>query len=155
MKNMICFSFALFILSVVLFSCKKRGCTDPNSLSYDKDATEDNGSCWYGGLGGRTTIVAFPQHHGRTISSIQGHLDSAFVKFNAQDKPSDGIYDLAIAGDSGEDHVHIEDLKPGKYYIFMTGYDTSISKYVFGGIPYTLQQTSGEIDANFPVTEGD
>jgi len=155
MKSLIQYFVVLAMICFGLTACKKKGCTDPNSLMYDKEAKEDNGTCYYGGSGGNTTIVAFPQHHGTPIASVFGHLDSAWVKFNAQDQPADGIYDMVIVGDSGEEHVHIHDLKPGKYYIYMTGYDTLRSEYVRGGIPYTLIQQTGEIDANIPVTEGD
>lgn len=36
-------------LIVVLSSCHKEGCTDPYSLNYDADATEDNFTCSYSG----------------------------------------------------------------------------------------------------------
>jgi len=101
------------------------------------------GSCQYAGQGGNTTIAAFPQHHTVPIWSVYGHIDSAFVKFNAVNLPSS--YDLVIAGDSGEDHVHIPNLKPGKYYIYMTGYDSLHGPFM-EVFPYTLTQTSGELD---------
>ncbi|MBI2968296.1 MAG: hypothetical protein HYY40_10865 [Bacteroidetes bacterium] len=31
----------------VLTGCKKKGCTDPNALNYNPDATKDDGSCQY------------------------------------------------------------------------------------------------------------
>ena len=40
-------SLILAIISgaVLLSSCKKEGCTDPNALNYDSNAKKDNGSC--------------------------------------------------------------------------------------------------------------
>ena len=134
---------------------KKKGCMDINSISYDSSAEEDDGSCQYGGTGGSTTIVAKPKHHGTPIVSKIGYVDSAFVKFNTQNSPgtSASDYDLVLAGEEGEDHVHIENMKPGKYYIFMTGFDSTIVQRVSGGIPVTITQSSGEVDMDIPVSE--
>jgi len=134
---------------------KKKGCMDVNSISYDSSAEEDDGSCQYGGTGGSTTIVAKPKHHGTPIISKIGYVDSAFVKFNTQNSPgtSASAYDLVLAGEEGEDHVHIENMKPGKYYIYMTGFDSTIVQRVSGGIPVTITQSSGEVDIDIPVSE--
>lgn len=107
------------------------------------------------GTGGAVTIAAFPQHHGKTIYSQANYPDSAYLKFNTQNFPGTdpADYDLVIAGEEGEDHVHIENLKCGDYFIYMTGWDTSINQRVAGGIPYRFSQTSGEIDLVIPVTE--
>jgi hypothetical protein len=149
---------SLLMVTAILVnpSCKKKkGCKDPISISYDKDAEEDDGSCKYAGTGGNTTIVAKPQHHGVPIVSKVGYPDSAFVKFNVENSPGTdpSLYDMVLAGEEGEDHVHIEGLKPGKYFILMTGFDSTINQRVIGGIPYVLTQASGEVDLPVPVTE--
>ena len=107
------------------------------------------------GTGGAVTIAAFPQHHTKPINGQQGYVDSAFVKFNSQSYPgpNPSDYDLVIAGEVGEDHVHIPNLKCGDYFIYMTGWDSSINERVKGGIPYSFTETSGELDLNVPVTE--
>jgi hypothetical protein len=44
--------------SVLLFSgCQKRGCTNPNSINYDPEATRDDGSCILPGGGGNGNPV--------------------------------------------------------------------------------------------------
>ncbi len=149
--------FALFLLTFFVTSCsKKKGCTNSIALNFNADAEEDDGSCLVAGLGGKTTIVAFPQHHGKHIFNYANYRDTAYVKFNAEDFPgaSPSLYDATFIGDDvGEDHVHLEGLKPGKYYIYMVGLDTSINQRVTGGIPYILTVASGEVDLNVPVTE--
>ena len=123
---------------------------DPISINYDASAEEDDGSCAYGGLGGNTTIVAYPKHHGNDTRPYH-----AYVKFNTQEFPgtNPSAYDLDILADTTENHIEIINLKPGKYYIYMTAFDTSIAAVVLGGIPYTLTQIAGEVNLNVPVTE--
>ena len=161
MKYTLFIGAAILTAMVVIPACKKKGCTDPVSISYDSNADKDDGSCEYAGTGGNTTIVAFPQHHGQPIISGThdpdsiSHPDSAYVKFNATESPgtSPASYDLRIEGEIGENHVHIPGLKPGKYFIYMTGYDGNANKFVRGGIPYVLNQATGEVDLNIPVSE--
>ncbi len=150
-----------FILVILSFSsCKKdkvNGCMDPVSINFDPKAEEDDGTCEYAGAGGNTTIVAYAVHHSDTIinGDSLGYMDTAYVKFNATESPGllSSNYDLLIPGDSGEDHIHLEGLKRGKYFILMTGWDINIGKRVIGGIPYVLTESAGEVDLKVPVSE--
>ena len=108
------------------------------------------------GTGGTFNIVAFPKHHESAIYSRPNYLDTAYVKFNTQSFPgtSPSDYDLVIAGEEGEDHVHIENLQCGDYFIYMTGWDTSHNERVKGGIPYSLPENGPlDVDVVVPVTE--
>jgi hypothetical protein len=144
----------LLLVSIALFvGCKKdktKGCKDPNSITYNPEAEEDDGSCEYAGVGGNLTIVAYPKHHGKETRPY-----NVYVKFNTQEFPGENqsLYDLQIAADTTENHIEIENLKRGYYYIYMTAYDTSISAIVTGGIPTTVTMTAGEMDLDVPVTE--
>ncbi|HQU99777.1 MAG: hypothetical protein JNK61_04755 [Bacteroidia bacterium] len=107
------------------------------------------------GTGGNVVLVTKPQHHGKAIISQAAYLDSAFIKFNTKEFPgaNASLYDLVVAGEIGEDHVHISGLKCGDYYIYMSGWDTTINQRVTGGLPYSFSQESGEINLVVPVTE--
>lgn len=143
-------AFGLFFLS--MSSCsKKKGCTNSVALNFDGTAEEDDGSCQLAGTGGATTIVAFPKHHGGDVWN-----STAYVKFNTKEFP--GIpgsvaYDLTVSSEPTHNHVELENLKVGNYYIYMTGYDSSITATVKGGMPYTLAQSTGEVDINVAITE--
>ncbi len=152
----VCLATALAIVTTTSCKKKKEGCTDPVSVNYDSAAEVYDGSCQYGGLGGNVTIKAKPQHHGAAIiSGSQGHPDSVFIKFNAIESPgtSPAAYNLQREGIDGDDGVRIAGLKPGKYFIYMTGYDSTSNEFVKGGIPYVITATEGSIDVLIPVKE--
>jgi hypothetical protein len=114
-------------------------------------------SCKKAGTDGEATLVVFPQHHGRTIPNHAGYPDSVYIKFNTQDLPSDPThnYDVVYVGEVGEDHVHCTTLNAGKYYLFATGWDTTINMRVSGGMAVKIKygDRKKEIDTNVPVTE--
>lgn len=103
------------------------------------------------GTGGSVTLVAFPKHHGVDVRPY-----NVYVKYNTQNSPGTdpANYDLTIVADTTENHIEIENLKCGEYYIYMTGYDTAISNAVVGGIPTIIAEgATGEINLNVPVVE--
>jgi hypothetical protein len=109
-------------------------------------------SCKKNGTGGSTEIAAFPAHHGRPIKGC-----TLYVKFKAKDLPSnpESNYDLKAEGEADEDHVHIHDLLPGDYYLYATGFDSTIHQAVKGGIPLVIKRSDKhkELDVNIAVSE--
>jgi hypothetical protein len=159
MKNILLLFTVLSIIVIITPGCdkKKAGCNESTALNYDPEAELYDGSCIWGGTGGTVTLVAKPQHHGMPIISGSGGVaDSAYVKFNVSEFPGPDplAYNLRLAGEDGEDHVHIPGLKPGKYFIYMTGFDTSSNEVVKGGIPVNIPNGyDGEMVIIVPVTE--
>ena len=157
MKKRIIICIILTISVIILPTCKKKkGCKDQNSLNYDSEAEEDDGSCKYAGIGGNVRLIIKPQHHGAPIFNLSTYPDTAYLKFNVQESPgvNSSDYDLIVAGiHVGEDHLEIEGLKPGKYYILATGFDTMFNQRVLGGIPYIITAEAGEVIVNVPVVE--
>ena len=114
-------------------------------------------SCKKAGLGGDNTLVAYPQHHGKPIfsHSTPNYRDTIYVKFNAVELPgtNPGDFDKIFIGELGEDHVRINGLQKGKYYLYGVGWDTTGPYRVSGGIPIELKQLTAESDIDVPVTE--
>lgn len=132
-KFVFLFSFLLIVFTVS--SCKKK--------------------CTEAGTGGNVTLVARLHHHTEPIPNKVSYLDTVYLKFNAKDSPGTNLasYDTYIVGEAGEDHVHIEGLKCGDYYLYAVGFDSTINERVKGGIPYSFDKETGEIDLSIPVTE--
>jgi hypothetical protein len=107
------------------------------------------------GSGGSVTLILEPEHHGEPIYSQPTYRDSAFIKFDAEEFPGDdpAKYDIIVVGQSGSKQVTVSGLKCGKYYLFMTGFDTSIVERVKGGIPYEFDEEDGVKTVKVPVTE--
>lgn len=109
-------------------------------------------SCKKNNTGGQCRVAAFPEHHGKSIYGA-----TVYVKFGAKDMPSNPTtnYDLKIEGEANEEHVHIENLRYGHYFLYSVGYDSSIAQTVTGGIALKIKwkERKQELDVKVPVTE--
>lgn len=112
------------------------------------------GSCKKAGLSGDSTLVIFPKHHGTAIPNQTLYRDSVFVTFNAKDLPSDPThnYDALFVGEPGEDHVRCTGLHTGTYFIYVTGFDSSIGQRVTGGASIKIKYKERKEEVNFEVS---
>jgi hypothetical protein len=117
-----------------------------------KNDDDDNNNA---GKGGSARLVATLAHHNITKNITNAKV---FIKYNTSDAPGNGVYD------DSADCMYIntvataifDSMKPGNYYLYGRGYDTSIAQTVLGGIKYDVVGTAAQIDTvHVPVTEGD
>lgn len=143
----ILYSLTFIVLVVIISSCKK-------DMDIPEYAIPPEGTC-VAGNSGEVTVILKPQHHGDPIPSILDYPDSAMIKFNVSEFPGDNpnLYDLVVVGEIGSDEVVVNNLSCGKYFIYMTGFDESIAERVRGGVPVTINETSGVITRIIPITE--
>jgi len=108
------------------------------------------------GRTGTKTFTLQPEHHGEPIPSQPAYLDTAYIKYNTSEYPGTddpSAYDLVVTGTAGSIEVIVDSMNCGNYFIFMTGFDTSIAERVKGGIPVTIFETDGDKTIKIPVTE--
>jgi hypothetical protein len=113
------------------------------------------GACKKNGTGGEAIVAAMPAHHGKMIKGA-----TVYVKFKATEMPENPTtnYDLKVVSDPTDDHVHIEGLLPGKYYLYAVGIDSALvapNNVVDGGVPITIKysERKSEIEVDIPVSE--
>ena len=125
-------SIIICVLSVLLFAYA--GCKKKEKAGY----------------GGNAGFKLTSKHHGMVIDSC-----TFYIKFNATDAPAAGTYDITkeeFTYSVGNSYATISGLKKGDYYIYVRGWDPSISSEVSGGFPYTIKEEK-EISLDVAVTE--
>lgn len=87
-------------------------------------------ACKKNSTGGKAEVHVIVTNNGTPI-----YHSNAYVKFGTNKAPSDPTsnYDLMAHGEETDNHVHIEDLRPGTYYITAVGINTITGKTVQGG----------------------
>ena len=142
MKRALLFSIVIIVIGILSFnSCKKDvDIPDPYCVA---------------GNEGDITLHLQPEHHGVPITGLPSYRDSAFIKYNADEFPGDdpAAYDLVLVAEPGSNEVVVHNLSCGTYFVFMTGFDTSINQRVKGGIPLFVQWGEKELTHKIPVTE--
>lgn len=104
------------------------------------------------GKGGSATLRIRPEHHGVPVDSCR-----IYIKYNAQDAPSDGRYDdstnLQFVGSGFPKMGLFPGMKRGNYYIFGRGWDPAISQVVRGGTPFNVNSDQPQFEIVLPVGE--
>jgi hypothetical protein len=102
------------------------------------------------GQGGNATLLVFPQHHGHPIVGA-----TAYVAYGTLVYPGAlSSFNLVVAGEPAEEHIHVDGMNCGDYFIYCVGYDSTISQTVRGGLPFSLSPLqTGEVNVYVPVTE--
>lgn len=94
-------------------------------------------SCKKNSTGGKAEVHAMI-YHGTT--PIVG-TTTLFVKFDATAQPNTPTenYDLKVLGEVDDNHVHIEELRQGNYYLYALAYDSLTKTPVKGGAAVTIK----------------
>ncbi|HEY4800895.1 MAG TPA: hypothetical protein VII99_17595 [Bacteroidia bacterium] len=114
-------------------------------------------SCHKSGPGGEMMLMITPQHHGNNIINHIGWPDTVFLKYNTDElpgtKPSD--YDTYFVGTPRQSDIECDNLKWGKYYVYVVGVDSSGPYRVTGGLPVNVKrsQRKSMVMITVPVTE--
>lgn len=87
-------------------------------------------SCKKNGTGGGAMLHVMVYHHARPVNHA-----TIYIKYGAQHQPADPTtqYDQKVEGELGENHVHIENLRAGNYYLYAVGHDDADNLMVEGG----------------------
>jgi hypothetical protein len=108
-------------------------------------------SCKKNGTGGKADISATVIHHDHNIPFSTIH-----IKYGAKDFPGTNLsnYDYHIQTDANG-HADIKDLRYGDYYLYGTGYDSTIMSPIGGGDHLNIKwsQRNKTIAFTVPVTE--
>jgi hypothetical protein len=97
------------------------------------------------GFGGNAKLNIFVTHHTAPIDS--GIIK---IKFNSLEAPTDDVYSYTQnfkTDSSTKVQSIISGLKQGQYYLYVLGWDPSISSLVQGGIPFTV-----DVQTNYNIT---
>lgn len=95
------------------------------------------------GKGGNATLTVQLQHH-TVAKNIENGI--VYIKYGATDVPSNGVYDdsALCSSMSATQTAVFSNLKNGNYFLYATGFDTSISQAVRGGGAYTVTQQAAQ-----------
>jgi hypothetical protein len=123
----------LAVAAVSLAACRKEGTND----------------C-IAGTGGTITLGFSPEHHGDPIYGA-----TVYIEFNTQSFPGSlSNFDYVVTGEANEDHIHVDNMKCGNYYVYCVGYDSAFAEVVRGGMSIRVgEHADNHSNFTVPVTE--
>ena len=94
-------------------------------------------SCKKNDTGGDAEIHAMIFHGSTPIIGTT----TLYVKFDAKTQPSEptSTYDLKVEGDPDDNHVHVDDLRTGDYYLYAVAFDSLAMIPVKGGVHVAIK----------------
>ena len=101
------------------------------------------------GKGGNATLVCTLIHHTTSKNILNGKM---YIAYNVSDIPSHYDDSATCTMIDGVPTASFSNLNEGKYYLSGTGYDTSISQSVKGGLSYEIKQET-TLNVVVPVSE--
>ncbi|PBQ30418.1 hypothetical protein CNR22_01105 [Sphingobacteriaceae bacterium] len=103
--------------------------------------------------GGNAEIHALIYHHETPVIGTT----TLYVKFDATNQPTDPTsnYDLKLTGDEDDNHVHVEDLRPGNYYLYAVAYDSLAKTNVKGGVATKIKWSERKRSKDVTVQVGE
>lgn len=107
---------------------------------------------------GKANFVVRLKHHGEVIPNHISHPDTVWVKFNADEAPASlSGYDRFFVGSGTEDHIHMENMSCGKYFMYCAGLDSSSApgERVVGGqaVKVRHRDRKKEVSIDLSVSE--
>ncbi|MCB9232061.1 MAG: hypothetical protein H6581_10380 [Bacteroidia bacterium] len=105
--------------------------------------------CGKEGFGGNAQVTGLVRHHSKAIPNA-----TVYIKFDATESPGTdaALYDASVEADEFGAYT-VSELKRGDYFFFGSGYDSTISLPVVGGIPVHIDGNKDQLTINVPVTE--
>lgn len=119
MKKIHKYSYYLFLglISISLITCKKKDDATPGNV-----------------VKGSISLEVHAVHHSWDVSGIMIYLERNATEFPGKDS---SIYDFSMQAD-GYGKATFENLYPGNYYVYASGYDAAVNDHVFGYYPIVL-----------------
>jgi hypothetical protein len=109
-------------------------------------------ACKKNGTGGKATLMGHVKHHSVHIPNAM-----VYIKYDAKEFPGSdvSVYDASVQASSGDGHYEFEGLRPGNYYVYGVGYDSTISEAVFGGVAVKIKYSDRKetLEVDVPVVE--
>ena len=114
-------------------------------------------SCNKAGPDGKAIVTVFPTYNDYTFINLSNYRDTVYVKYNTKIMPVNPAknYDAFFTGSVGEDHVSCKNLKPGNYFFFITGWDTTSNLRGSAGFAVTVpyKPRKNEVQQKYGLNE--